>query len=419
MITPDELGIRLRQARERAGRTQEEAATRLGLDATAIVKIEHGRRGVGAIELKQLAALYGVSANALLEDAATDGGEIKLHVALRIGEATNRGAAELVERLERIIADDRWLRERVGDDKAVAGWKPLALPARQHLSGYERGYRAGNAFRTHYALGASPIRDMSLLADEVGVLVARLPLGKVNVPDGCSAIDPVGGCAYILINSDKPRVRRRFTIAHELGHLALGHLKAGDLVLDGHLAGANWQEIEANAFAAGVLMPTEGVRGALARLQARLGKHLEPLSCVVWLAESFGVSEEAAAYRLANLGLRTDQVADTEQKADAVVQPAKDDGVNDVTEAIRALKNHPEALRRVRMELGLAPVMTDAERGVTEVGPAMRARVVKALEAGLIAVERAASMLHVPVNEAYRWIAESGINVGNPPQSCT
>lgn len=56
--------------------------------------------------------------------------------------------------------------------------------------------------------------------------------------------------------------------------------------------------------------------------------------------------------------------------------------------------------------------MADAERGVTEVGPAMRARVATALEDGLIPVERAASILHVPVHEAHRWITESGIQLG-------
>ncbi len=212
MITPGELGRRLRLAREHAGYTQEEAAAVLGLDATAIVKIERGRRGVGAIELKNLASLYGASANALLEDTATDD-EIELRVALRVGEATDRGASDLMQRLERIIADDRWLRERVRDVAPSTVWKPVALPHRPALSSYERGYQAAEAFRKRSGLDESPIRDVALVADEVGVLVSRLPLGAAEAPDGCSAIDPTNSSAYVLINSDKPRARRRFTIA--------------------------------------------------------------------------------------------------------------------------------------------------------------------------------------------------------------
>ncbi len=45
-------------------------------------------------------------------------------------------------------------------------------------------------------------------------------------------MDPATGAPYVLINSDKARVRRRFTIAHELGHLALGHLLGGQVIVD-------------------------------------------------------------------------------------------------------------------------------------------------------------------------------------------
>jgi Zn-dependent peptidase ImmA (M78 family) len=63
------------------------------------------------------------------------------------------------------------------------------------------------------------------------------------------------------------------------------------------------QEIEANAFAAALLMPPALVRTALEQVRAprpgnptRLGEHL---------AEQFGASAEAMSYRLINLGLNT------------------------------------------------------------------------------------------------------------------
>lgn len=413
MITTEELGRRLRQARERAGRTQDEAAAVLELDSTAIVKIERGRRGVGALELKNLASLYGVSLDVLLEDTAA-GGEIELRMALRIGEATSHGASELVQRLERIIADDRWLRDRVADAAPGTKWKPVTMLSAPGASGYERGYQAAEIFRQRSDLGDSPIRDVALLADEIGVLVSRLPLGSADAPDGCSAIDPIGGSAYVLINSDKPRVRRRFTVAHELGHLVLGHLKAGDMVLDGNLGGESLQETEANAFAAGFLMPEEGVRGAVERLKARLGRNVGPLERVVWLAESFGVSEESAAYRLVNLGFSEMITAGYPRHEPGTKRQLHS---TRLLEEVRALKDHQDTLRRTRAQLGLASVMADAERGVTEVGPAMRARLAKALEDGLITVEQAASMLHVPTNGAYRWIVDSGITVDGTSQN--
>jgi len=68
MITQEELGQRLRQARERIGIKQDEVAIVLGLDATAIAKIEHGKRRVGALELMRLVALYNVAISDMLAD---------------------------------------------------------------------------------------------------------------------------------------------------------------------------------------------------------------------------------------------------------------------------------------------------------------------------------------------------------------
>ncbi len=389
MVTLEELGRRLRHARERAGCTQEEAAAALGLDPTAIAKIERGKRGVGALELKGLAALYGTPIGSLLEDTASEV-EVQLQVAMRVGEALGGKAETMRRRLQRIIADDRWL--RAGEGTNAAAREPV-LPTADGPSGYARGYWAADLFREHYGLGGAPIADLSVLADEIGILVSRLPLGVRDAPDGCAAFDPATGAAYVLINSDKPRPRRRFTIAHECGHLILGHLHGGQIVIDESVGGAAPEETEANAFAAGFLMPEQGMRGAMARLRSRLGQEAEPLDWAVWLATSFGVSEEAAAYRLHNLGL------------------ARDIG-GDIVEAVRAAKEDREPLRRSRVRLGLTPVMADAERGVTEVGPAMRARIAWALETGAIAVEGAAAMLHAPLQEVYRWIAESGVRLG-------
>ena len=45
----------------------------------------------------------------------------------------------------------------------------------------------------------------------------------------------------------------------------------------------------------------------------------------------------------------------------------------------------------------------DAERGGSGVGLALRARLAKAFEDGLVTVEQVASLLHVPGYEAERW----------------
>ncbi|MDO8648818.1 MAG: ImmA/IrrE family metallo-endopeptidase [Candidatus Peregrinibacteria bacterium] len=62
------------------------------------------------------------------------------------------------------------------------------------------------------------------------------------------------GQFLIMYQEDAPVVRQRFTVAHELAHIALEHVS-----LDGS-ASSHWshkaQEAEANAFANELLMPT-------------------------------------------------------------------------------------------------------------------------------------------------------------------
>lgn len=114
----------------------------------------------------------------------------------------------------------------------------------------------------------------------------------------------------IGVNSAHPNTRQRFTIAHEIAHLALEHkgeifvdqaMKSNALVMkrDGKSALAiDRQEIEANQFAAELLMPEHLVLAAVKRRQEKESKDF-----VTSLAFDFQVSPKAMEYRLTNLGL--------------------------------------------------------------------------------------------------------------------
>jgi Zn-dependent peptidase ImmA (M78 family) len=112
--------------------------------------------------------------------------------------------------------------------------------------------------------------------------------------------------ALIGVNSTQAATRQRFTIAHEIGHLVMHRGKP--MYVD-RFVRVNWrngvsdqQEIEANAFAAELLMPRAFVKDALARTLAG-GQVLSAEVVAQRLAKSFHVSPEAMTYRLANLGL--------------------------------------------------------------------------------------------------------------------
>jgi Zn-dependent peptidase ImmA (M78 family) len=64
-------------------------------------------------------------------------------------------------------------------------------------------------------------------------------------------------CVFILYNDSKSVVRKRFSVAHELGHLYIGHLHGNS---SSDINSENFDEMEANTFAAHLLMPPDFLR---------------------------------------------------------------------------------------------------------------------------------------------------------------
>ncbi|MFE0473233.1 ImmA/IrrE family metallo-endopeptidase [Streptomyces sp. NPDC058947] len=118
-----------------------------------------------------------------------------------------------------------------------------------------------------------------------------------------------GATRIIGINSATSPRRQRFTVAHELGHLFLHQGKP--LIVD-HSVRVDWrdersslgtdkEEMEANAFAAEVLMPVNLILDRASHYLRTQNATRESL--IAGLARDFDVSAEAMGYRLINLGI--------------------------------------------------------------------------------------------------------------------
>lgn len=110
--------------------------------------------------------------------------------------------------------------------------------------------------------------------------------------DGFSFFDR--GKYAIFINEKNPATRQKFTIAHEIGHIYLGHHKALRAQALSYTSPEDAQkqwETEANIFARNILIPVDAARHWMRR------SNLEK-------ATVFGISEEAV--RLRYLYLRSD-----------------------------------------------------------------------------------------------------------------
>lgn len=116
----------------------------------------------------------------------------------------------------------------------------------------------------------------------------------------------------IIIGVDKSqnnsKSRKRFTIAHEFGHYIL-HRNHSNLFIDSNFKimfrdltsskGVDINEIQANAFAAAILMP----RKLLVNKIKELDLDLSDDKSIKKIAEDFEVSLTAMSYRISNLGL--------------------------------------------------------------------------------------------------------------------
>jgi Zn-dependent peptidase ImmA (M78 family) len=117
----------------------------------------------------------------------------------------------------------------------------------------------------------------------------------------------------IGVNSKHHDNRKRFTIAHELGHFILHkgdaiHIDRGFRVnyRDEHSSLAiNLEEVEANAFAAALLMPEKKLKEVI-RKKLKEGIDLEDSTELKNLAKTFQVSQQSLLIRLMKLDLIDD-----------------------------------------------------------------------------------------------------------------
>jgi Zn-dependent peptidase ImmA (M78 family) len=143
--------------------------------------------------------------------------------------------------------------------------------------------------------------NVEQLARLIGATVRYSPLeGGISG----TAIRRSTGEVIIGVNSNHVRERQRFSLAHELGHAVLHrdaefHLDDGVVIgfrSDQSSKADDPREIEANQFAAELLMPAEFVIRDFHRLH-----HREVDDAITELANLYGVSLQAMTIRVTKL----------------------------------------------------------------------------------------------------------------------
>lgn len=280
-----ELGSRLADARKATGLTQADLAREVGLDRTAVTKIESGARGVDSLELSRIATALGRPVDWFLVPSPP----LVASRRAALDVSNERPADVLLELLAR-------------DVEQMVAMGTFRLPVVEHPTGtvttVADAERAARTAREFLEQPDGPLRNLLRASELLGVVAASLDLHDDKLDGSYVALDR-GGVA--LINGGAPSGRRRFTLAHELGHHVLADSYSAEWIV---AAEDEDRERLVSAFAIHFLMP----RDSVVRRWTELDGREDARRAAIVLGAEFAVSWTAVCAQLRNLELISDGV---------------------------------------------------------------------------------------------------------------
>ncbi|GAB2969840.1 helix-turn-helix domain-containing protein [Saccharothrix stipae] len=241
-----DVGERVRECRLAARLSQDELGRAIGLERSAIAKVEAGTRKVDALELARFSTALEVPLSHFLSARPP-----VLSRRAQLVEETDSETSRRSYQLEaKLLA---WLR----DVRQMADSSVLELPRLLTYDGVadaEGAREAARWTRDRLGLDRQPIDTLMSVCELAGqfVLVTDLP------GDGASLRDD--DIAVAVVSREPDPGRRRATAAHELGHLVLGDEHSSDLGVSASRAD---REVVIDAYAAELLLPSEAVSEAV------------------------------------------------------------------------------------------------------------------------------------------------------------
>lgn len=293
-LSAQEIGRRLRLARENAGIRQDEAAQIIGMSRPTLVSIEKGVRRVRIQEIQSLARHYGVSVNALLRREAVHSDLVPRFRKLR--ETVDKDTVEAVQIFNTLIKADVELENVLGIERR-RNYPP------------ERGVNEGNVvalaerhaqeLRDWLGLGSGPIADIfSVIELGLGIRLYQRRLSSSSKVAGLFTYEgSVGAC--IFLNANHPLPRRIQSAAHELGHF-FGTRHSPE-VLDEDEKFLSREERYAHAFGRAFITPASSFSESYRQLKEITGKTTRRL--IILLANQYNISRQACVLRLEELEL--------------------------------------------------------------------------------------------------------------------
>lgn len=289
-FSDESVGSRIRYARESLRMSQGALAERLGVDRSAIVRIEKGSRKVSAAELAFLSNTLDRSFSWFLQPDTPV-------VIARRAAFTGAASTEFERTLEELMVAVRWLIQEGLLTPSPA--ETLSFPANHGAA-----ENAARAVRNALGIAEQPLTDLSAAAEQLGLLPFSFSFPDAQFDGSMAEIDSPSDSRRLgvtLINGEQRPGRRRFTLAHELGHWLFGdqydacHEPSGSQ----QPASATERERMIDSFAAHLLLPRSGVTLRWTAMKRTLGERDAALT----ISSEYRTSWSATLGQLSNLGL--------------------------------------------------------------------------------------------------------------------
>jgi Zn-dependent peptidase ImmA (M78 family)/transcriptional regulator with XRE-family HTH domain len=295
-IDPRLLGARLQDARRSAGLTQQAVAGQMGMARTTVVALEKGERRVTPTELTRFTKLYRRHVSDFVGRRAHAEGFVAQF------RSNERQALEEHHEYEQVTLNLQHRSEDYVELERIAGVSgPRKYPPVYETTGSTVEQIASDvaaAERNRLGLGDGPIGNLrERLEAEVGLRIFYYPMPS-KIAGVFAYNEDLGAC--VGINSNHPRDRRQWSLAHECGHFLMHRYQAEiTILLERRMQTA--KERVADAFAENFVMPAAGLNRQFTDLHRSTTPNGVTLGDIVSLADLYQVSVQALVLRLETL----------------------------------------------------------------------------------------------------------------------
>lgn len=208
-----DLGERIIRARDLAGQSQVALGNSVGLNRSAISRLEKGERKVSVPELVLIAQALGRPLSFFVSEP------VPAVVSRRQDSEHAHGTSGLL---------DEELRSFSSDVHGLLGIGVLVGADRNAISfrvprTHQEAEQSATDVRSRAGLTIEPIEDVGRFCESLGLVTFSASLTEAGPDGGCVEVGEDGNqIGVAVINGDAKPGRRRMTLAHELGHWLTG-----------------------------------------------------------------------------------------------------------------------------------------------------------------------------------------------------